>query len=484
MAEPTPPVTAAAEAAPTTAATTAATPRPAAPAAPAPPKPPQQNPALRMMGLPALPRKLPSRNWMIFWTLSTTLAAAIIYDRREKRRATARWAHAVEHLATVPLPNPSALPRKLTIYLAAPPGDGLRIAQDHYAEYVKPVLAASGLDWEFVQGRMQGDIRAAVAEKVRRKRRAQEKDIGGAKNQPKNPVVAAAEEHLLTEEDRLEAFRRAAGIPDYDGVRGDIVVGRHAWKEYVRGLHEGWLGPLEAPPSAQPDPEPKPTSTEGEGGEDNNKPKRPPQIKPYNSPEDYATAQLPLLVPAELAPSAPVEFPHVLGFLNTPTRFYRFLTRRRLADQIGRDVAAACLATYREFQQETSADASQDYQWEQQKVLLHEEKNWQKSVWKSDDEDAKKKTEDAEAGSEPAPTPVQKKEKIWPQPIVMDPRLAMRMRRFELQPEDEQRAKEVVVREEEIEGFIKSSLRSLWRWGAKKVQKEEKKVPMSHDDEY
>ncbi|KUI68506.1 Mitochondrial import inner membrane translocase subunit tim54 [Cytospora mali] len=459
---------------------------PAAPAAPAPaaakppaPAAPKQNPALRMMGLPALPRKLPSRNWMIFWTLSTTLAAAIIYDRREKRRATARWAHSVEHLATRPLPNPSAMPRKLTIYLEAPPGDGLRAAQDHYTEYVKPVLAASGLDWEFVQGRQQGDIRAAVAEKVRRKRRAQEKDIGGAEQE---------EVQLPTEEDRLEAFRRAHGIPEYDGVRGDVVIGRHAWKEYIRGLHEGWLGPLKAPAHAQPDPEPKPTTEEG-GEEAEQKPKRPPQIKPYNSPEDYATAHLPLLIPSELAPSAPISFPHILGFLNTPTRFYRFLTRRRLADDIGREVAAACLCTYREYQEEAGADASPDYQWEQQKALVNEEKNWVKSVWKDDEETKKKEEVDASPtapGSEAvdgSKSTTVRKEKIWPKPVVMDPRLAMRMRRFELQPEDEQRAREIVVAEEEIEGFIKGTFRSLWRWSAKQFQKEERKVPMSFDDE-
>ncbi|ROV99455.1 hypothetical protein VMCG_06329 [Cytospora schulzeri] len=479
MAEPTPPAAAPAgtPAAPAPASAPAAA-KPAAAAAA------QQNPALRMMGLPAMPRKLPSRNWMIFWTLSTTLTAAIIYDRREKRRATARWAHAVEHLAKRPLPNPSAMPRKLTIYLEAPPGDGLRAAQDHYTEYVKPVLAASGLDWEFVQGRQQGDIRAAVAEKVRRRRRTQEKDsVGGG-----GPDFFAVEAQLPTEEDRLEAFRRAHGIPEYDGVRGDVVIGRHAWKEYIRGLHEGWLGPLKAPAHALPDP-PAPKSTE-EGGEEaeENKPKRPPQIKPYNSPEDYATAHLPVLIPSELAPSAPIPFPHILGFLNTPTRCYRFLTRRHLADDIGREVAAACLCTYRGYQEEAGADASPDYQWEQQKALVQEEKNWVKSVWKEDEENKKKEDVDASPaapGSEAVdgskPT-IAKKEKIWPKPVVMDPRMAMRMRRFELQPEDEQRAREVVVSEEEVEGFMKGTLRSLWRWTAKQFQKEEWKVPTSWDE--
>ncbi|KAG6366691.1 hypothetical protein INS49_000870 [Diaporthe citri] len=418
---------------------------PAAAAAPPPPKPPVQNPALRMMGLPALPRKLPSRNWMIFWTLSSALAATIIYDRREKKRATARWAHAVEHLAKRPLANPSQMPRKVTIYLEAPPGDGLRVAQDHYSEYIKPVLAASGLDWDFVQGRQQGDIRAAVAER----------DV----------AAEAATGELPTEEDRIDAWRQAHGVPLYDGVRGDIVIGRHAWKEYTRGLHEGWLGPLEAPPHAQPDPEPESEPADAEA--DSNKTKRPPQIKPYNSPEDYATAHLPMLVPSELAPSVPLTFPHILGFLNTPTRFVRFLTRRKLADEVGREVAAVCLAAYREYREEPGTDDSPDAHWEQQRALAHEEKDWVKSVWKEDKEEKKtatKKGDDASPlasgselvdGSKPA---VAAKEKIWPRPMVIDQRIGMRMRRFELLPEDEERARGIVVPEEEVEGWDQEQL--------------------------
>lgn len=412
---------------------------------------------------------------MIFWTLSSALAATIIYDRREKKRATARWAHAVEHLAKRPLANPSQMPRKVTIYLEAPPGDGLRVAQDHYSEYIKPVLAASGLDWDFVQGRQQGDIRAAVAERVRRRRRAQE----------------AGEEagELPTEEDRVDAWRQAHGVPLYDGVRGDIVVGRHAWKEYTRGLHEGWLGPLTAPPHAQPDPEPEADPAEAEA--ESNKTKRPPQIKPYNFPEDYATAHLPLLVPSELTPSVPLPFPHILGFLSTPTRLARFLTRRKLADEVGREVAAVCLAASREYREEPGAGDSQDAHWEQQRALEHEEKDWVKSVWKADKEEktAAKKGDDASPlapgselvdGSKPAAAP---KEKIWPRPMVVDQRIGMRMRRFELLPEDEERARGIVVPEEEVEGWTKSHLRALWRWTVSNFQKEERKVPTSFDDE-
>lgn len=414
----------------------------AAPSKPAVPAPKPQNPALRMMGLPNLPRKLPSRNWLIFWAITGTFTSAIIYDKREKNRATARWRRAVAPLATEPIGAPNQLPRKLTIYLEAPPGDGLRAAQDHFIEYVKPVLSASGLDWEFVQGRMQGDVRAAVAEKIRRARREHERP---------------GEEVPETEETRLLELRKKMKLPDWEGVKGDIVVGRHTWKEYIRGLHEGWLGPLDAPPVPAVEPPPAPPA-EGENAaeekkEEEKKPERPPQPVPHNKPEDYSSASLPPTIPADFSPAANIPFPHRLGFRHTFVRLGWFLNRRKLADNIGRDVAAVCFAASREWREA-------DGQFEQQLVLKHEEKDWPGSTWKDEkpDEDDEQK-----------PKPLAPKEKIWTSPLAVDPRIAERMRRFELTADDEARARAIVVPEEEVEGFIKGSFRKLFRWGARSL---------------
>jgi len=415
---------------------------------------------------------------MIFWTVSTAIAAAIIYDKREKKRNIAKWRHAVEHLANEPLPSGSfglAQPRKLTIYLSAPPGDSLRSAQDHYTEYVKPILAASGLDWEFVQGRREGDIRAYVAERIRRVRRSVE---GKEERDPTKPP---------SKEEIVEEFRKSRGIRDYDGIRGDIVIGRHTWKEYLRGLHEGWLGPL-APP---PEPEPLPSATPSEDTSESDKkseekkeekkpegeekkPKRPPQPKPHNTTADYPSSPLPPHIPPAFHPTAPIREPHLLGFLNTPIRLYRYFNRRKLADDIGREVAAVCLCTYREFRQlQANPDSTpsdnepwnQPAQYEQQAELAWEEKDWVKSVWKEADQ------VDPEVP-----------EKVRPKPIVMDPRIAIRMRRFALTPADEERVSRIIVPEEEVEGWIKGNLRALYRWGYQKAFVKEKRTPLEDKD--
>ncbi|PHH63812.1 hypothetical protein CDD81_5469 [Ophiocordyceps australis] len=413
----------------------------AEPKPPLAPKTPSGNPALRMLGLPSLPRKLPSRNWLIFWAVSGALASAIIYDKRQKKRATAKWRRLVEPLSREPLTAASQLPRKLTIFIEAPPGDGLRAAQDHFIEYVKPVLAASGLDWEFVQGRQQGDVRAAVAEKVRRLRMPHER--------PKEKLAQ-------TDEAIVDSLRSKIGVPQYQGVKGDIVIGRHTWKEYVRGLHEGWLGPLDPPPQPDLDDQAHPSSnataqdaSKTESKHSKEKPPRPSQPPPYNSPDDYDAASLPLYMANELCPSCPISFPHRLGFSQTFVRLARFLNRRKLADDIGREVAAACLAAYRPW-------CEMDGQLEQHLACQDGERDWPKSIWQAK-EPATGQTDD------PAGPP---KDTTWTSPMVLDTRIASRMRRFHLLPQDEERASGIVVPEDEVEGWIKGSLRSLWRCGA------------------
>jgi mitochondrial import inner membrane translocase subunit TIM54 len=298
-------------------------------------------------------------------------------------------------------------------------------------------------------------------------------------------------ETVPTTDEIIMAVRQKNGTPEYEGTKGDIVIGRNTWKEYIRGVHEGWLGPLSLPP----DPPPVSKIDDGEAlkvdgsddaksdeaKEEEPKPKRPLQLRPHNTVDDYPASSLPLLIPAEFDPVAPISLPHILGFLNTPTRMRRFFNRRALADNIGREVAAACLCTYREFRElpepQKSSRAGEELQYEQQLVLRSEERDWLKSVWKEKPEDQQA----AEHGGASAQAEAQK-ELIWPKPVVLDSRIATRMRRFELQPEDETRARAIVVPEEEIEGWIKGSFRSMARWGVSKVSGQQKK-PIPLDDE-
>src|SRR4051794_37121686 len=162
--------------------------------------------------------KLPSRNWMIFLTITGSFTGALIYDRRQKRRAQQKWSELVAHLANDPLPI-DQMRRKMTVYLAAPPGDGLRVARDHFKEYVKPILVAAALDYTVIEGRREGDVRASMAENIRKLRRKAGEPSSAAEETGVEAIVAETRERI--------------GISDEPGPKGDLVIGRHTWKEYI-----------------------------------------------------------------------------------------------------------------------------------------------------------------------------------------------------------------------------------------------------------
>lgn len=391
---------------------------------------------------------------MIFLSITGSWTAALLYDRREKKKAQAKWCKLVSHLSEEELP-PNGLPRKVTVFLTSPPGDGLRSAREHFVEYVKPVLVAAAMDWDVIEGRREGEVRAGLAERIRRQRRRQGE---------------SAEAEL--EFDKIEALtvaRQSNGVQAYEGVRGDIVVGRNTWKEYIRGLHEGWLGPMDAPktvpeipnlqeaqnqrsadvsvtipePAAIPAAVSSPTATvddasptatlpsettsattkpveEEKKEEEPKKPAKKPMPPPFINTDAYANATLSSSTPPEFPPSIPISFPHILGFFNTPIRMYRFLQQRKVADNIGRQTAALVLAAHRPYQQGRSESNETEEIWEQEAVLLREEKEWHKSARQRTDNDDR--------------------ERVWLDDMVLDRRVASRMSRFELDPAEEARA--------------------------------------------
>ena len=344
------------------------------------------------------------------------------------------------------------MPRKVTIFLSAPPGDSLRPARDHFHEYIKPILVAGGLDWEVIEGRKEGDVRAGLSKKIRKLRKR------SGETPSSEPPDADAEG--ATTDDLFYEVRKRSGITEWDGVQGDLILGRHTWQEYIRGLHEGWLGPLDLPRATEPtenNPEQlQPPSTElpsseslsGESAPDSTPKTESPTPEPappkvakasptpqYILTRDYPSCPTPPFPPAALEPSLPLPLPHLLGFLNTPTRVYRFLTRRHLADSTGRSVAALVLASHiRPYGQSSDFASAIDPDetlsrplvlseggtmqnngpWEQEIVLVQERKEWHKSAFKA---------------NEPGET----EERPWQEPMVIDSRIGQRMSQFELE---------------------------------------------------
>lgn len=66
--------------------------------------------------------KLPSRNWLIFWSLTGSILGYYVYDRRQCKQIKQHYIDKVKHLSEVSA-DPFDTPRRVTVYGAKWPGD-------------------------------------------------------------------------------------------------------------------------------------------------------------------------------------------------------------------------------------------------------------------------------------------------------------------------------------------------------------------------
>ncbi|KAK9462659.1 mitochondrial import inner membrane translocase subunit Tim54 [Lipomyces oligophaga] len=356
------------------------------------PKEPSRNPVFEAMGLPRF--KLPGRRMTIFLSVVFGISGAIYYDRKYRRENREKWKDRVAYMAKETL-DWDQLPRKVTVFISPPPGDHMDISMEHFRQYIKPILTSAAVDWELVENTRKNEIRYHVAEDIRRVRRGE-------------PDPA--------KENKLPFVK-------FDEVGGVICIGRGAYKEYLRGLNEGWLGPATPPafiethdPAALPSPaepvveDPSSSETaaespaEAEPKTEEPKVEKKPVPPQYILPEDYSNAATTpeLARITEFQPIMYIPHPHILGFRHTPIRTYRFFTRRNLADRVGAYTAAVVLNQTRPFISRFDCEAG-----------IEEESEWP-NKWKE---------ESRENNS------------VWTQDVVVDERIAERLRIYKLPSE-------------------------------------------------
>ncbi|CDK27385.1 unnamed protein product [Kuraishia capsulata CBS 1993] len=383
------------------------------------------NPALAALGLRTI--RLPSRNWMIFWTVLSAGLGGIAYDKYQQKQIRKHWMQSFEHLGQEPAPS-GFLPRKIRVYVSPPPSDVLDESLKVFRRYVKPLINASGIDFEVFTEERVGDIRAGVAEEIRNLRRQklglvkEEKEDSPSLSLRNNLGASmlrapALQQSAKDEEDQTKSVSELYSPSSLLGIRkwkpvadpyvsedslvqspseagGVICLGRGAFKEYMLGVHEGLLGALDPPAevvetkqseleapkveelnetakeedSSEKTTEPTPTTDE----EDEEK-KRPAVPKPYILPKDYADAavapELDLSKPLLDDKGVPVFFQqpilvlrsyHLLGFLRTPEKIFRFYTKRSQATEYASKTATLISKSTRPLTLDDSSQASDE----------------------------------------------------------------------------------------------------------------------------
>lgn len=239
------------------------------------------NPALRAMGIPTL--RLPSRNWSIFWIVVGVSLGGVVYDKHEQNKIRTKWCDRVAKYGETAV-NFNEKARKITVYVAPPPNSYLSDSMSVFKKYIKPVLNSAGVDFEIKSENRQGVIRSTVAAEIRALRREiinteqelqrvqksntwYERSKGNLLSYFKKTDKEAREKELYEKlKSDLKDLKNIIGIyyknqdlkdaqnisldskisePSLNG--GIICLGRGAYKEYLHGLHEGLLGPLEKP---------------------------------------------------------------------------------------------------------------------------------------------------------------------------------------------------------------------------------------------
>lgn len=82
--------------------------------------------------------RLPSRNWLIFWSVVGSVSYLYYDDRRKCRLIKADYISRVERMGQEPMVNALAMPRKVTVWAAKwPEDDDADRGARYFRKYVK-----------------------------------------------------------------------------------------------------------------------------------------------------------------------------------------------------------------------------------------------------------------------------------------------------------------------------------------------------------
>ncbi|WWD22831.1 hypothetical protein CI109_107325 [Kwoniella shandongensis] len=170
--------------------------------------------------------RLPSRNWLIFWTILGSVSATYYYDRSECKRIKKETISRVEAHGQEPLPGGSlGVPRQVVVWGGKWGGDDDEDrALRHFRKYVKPYLVAAGIDYHLPTSPLHGSITRQVHAQILSTRR---QALG------LEPIPPRLDLPGVLSPDEVRQKELEGGI---------VLVGRQSLKEFTEGLRRGWMG--------------------------------------------------------------------------------------------------------------------------------------------------------------------------------------------------------------------------------------------------
>lgn len=159
-------------------------------------------------------RKLPSRNWCIFWGTTASLSALLGYDKIRKRSISKELDEKCKPFRDEPIPV-WLEPNQATAFI--PPTHWARF---WFSSYVAGVLDSGAIEYDLSEPKSLGSTRRLVRDRIWR-----------AKEQLPERVARQA----------LSFFKDPSDVARdmYNPANSLIAVGSNAWREVLHGLAEG-----------------------------------------------------------------------------------------------------------------------------------------------------------------------------------------------------------------------------------------------------
>ncbi|KAI8973040.1 mitochondrial import inner membrane translocase subunit Tim54 [Pilobolus umbonatus] len=294
--------------------------------------------------------KTPSRGTLIFAGIAGGVSGLLYTSNAHAEQSRKRLASRVSFLAEKPCGVLEA-PRKVVVYISAPPGDGLEKSRNWFREYVKPVLVAGAVDYEVKEAKEAGQIEAAVIEEIRKRRKEADKVV--------ETVDEKMEIHNKNPFSTREFIKSVGNEVKTDGV---LAIGRNAYREVLSGLAKGCEASLEDPVVVEEkkeevnDIKEEVTDIKEEDAADK-------VVIPAMETEvilsDEEEKKDHFSLPPSFDPVIYIPHRNIIGWTNIPYRLYMWYADYKRIEEVGEPVVAAVLNHTRPMN-ESDADKGQD----------------------------------------------------------------------------------------------------------------------------
>ncbi|KAI9275484.1 mitochondrial import inner membrane translocase subunit Tim54 [Phascolomyces articulosus] len=320
--------------------------------------------------------KAPSKGTVIFCSVVGAISGTIYTSTEYAKNARKVHCDRVSFLADRPC-GVHEMPRKVCVYLMAPPGDSIEKSRAWFREYVKPILVAGAVDYDVKEGQSAGAVESAVCEEIKRLRREE-----AAAREVMDPSPLSTNDNIDLSQEQEGPHKNNPFAPlmqdvqkkikeqnHYDGV---IAIGRLAWREVLDGVAKGChADPNEQAPKleekeqkqeqTEEDKAQFPESSEQSQQQEsdltfNEVPKEEEQI----IMKDLTDSETPVVsqqvdhfsIPTYISPVMYIPHENIIGWTNIPYRLYRWLTDYTRMESIGQYAVDVVLNEKRPLQVE------------------------------------------------------------------------------------------------------------------------------------